>query len=53
VKAKAIQEIIGACGTTHKSFRKYLSSISGQNAVEKLQQKVILGTVHVLWKVLM
>jgi len=33
VKAKVIPEIIGAPGTTSKSFRKYLSNIPGQNAV--------------------
>jgi hypothetical protein len=45
--------IIGATGTISKSFRKYLSSIPGKHEIKDLQKTAILGTAHILWKVLM
>jgi len=53
VKAKMIPVIIGATGTISKSFRKYVSKISGNHEVKELQKKAILGTAHILRKVLM
>jgi hypothetical protein len=44
---------IGATGTISKSFRKYLSSIPGKHDIKELQKTAILGTAHVLRKVLM
>jgi hypothetical protein len=44
--------IIGATGTISKSFRKYVSSIAGNHEVRKLQKTAILGTAHILRKVL-
>jgi hypothetical protein len=44
--------IIGATGTISKSFGKYLSSIPGKHSIKELQQTAILGTVHILQKVL-
>jgi hypothetical protein len=35
-----------------KSFRKYVSSIPGNHEVRKLQKTAILGTAHILRKVL-
>jgi len=49
VKTKAILVIIGATGTVSKSFRKYVSNIAGK----ELQKTAILGTAHILRKVLM
>jgi len=43
----------GASGTISKSFRKYVSNIPGKHEVKELQKTVILGTAHVLRKVLM
>jgi hypothetical protein len=43
---------IGATGTISKSFRKYVSTIPGTHEVKKLQKTTILGTAHILWKVL-
>jgi hypothetical protein len=37
----------------NKSFRKYLSSIPGEHEVKELQKTAILGTAHILRKVLM
>jgi hypothetical protein len=45
--------IIGAAGTISKSFRKYLSSVPGKHDIQELQKTAILGTAHILWKVLM
>jgi len=53
VKTKANPVIIGATGTKSKSFRKYVSNIPGNHEVKELQKTVILGTAHILRKVLM
>jgi len=45
--------IIGATGTISKSFRKYMSNIPGKHEVKELQKTAILGTAHILRKVLM
>jgi len=52
VKARVIPVIIGATGTISKSFRKYLSKIPGNHYVKELQKTAILGTAHILRKVL-
>jgi hypothetical protein len=52
VKTKVIPVIIGATGTISKSFRKYLSNIPGNHEVKALQKTTILGTAHILRKVL-
>jgi len=50
---KVIPAIIGATGTISKSFRKYVSNIPGNLEVKELQKTAILGTAHILRKVLM
>jgi len=52
VKTKVIPVIIGAIGTISKSFRKYVSNTPGYHKVKELQKTAILGTAHILWKVL-
>jgi hypothetical protein len=52
VKAKVIPVTIGATGTISKSFIKYVSDIPGNHDVRELQETAILGTAHVLRKVL-
>ena len=52
VKTKVISVIIGATGTMSKSFRKYVSNISGNREIKELQKTAILGTAHILRKVL-
>jgi hypothetical protein len=52
VKTRVIPVIIGATGTTSKLFRKYVSSIPGNHEVRELQKTAILGTEHILRKVL-
>jgi hypothetical protein len=44
--------VIGATETISKSFRKYVSNIPGNHDVKELQKTAILGTVHILRKVL-
>ena len=53
VKTKVIPIITGATGTVSKSFRKYVSNIPGKHEVKERQKTAILGTVHILRKVLM
>jgi len=53
VKTKVIPVITGATGTISKSFRKYVSNITGKHKVKELQKTAILGTAHILRKVLM
>jgi len=52
LKTKAIPVIIGATGTSSKSFRKYVSNIPGKHEVKELQKTAILGTEQMLRKVL-
>ena len=52
VKTKVIPVIISATGTISKSFRKYMSNIPGNHEVKELQKTTILGTAHILRKVL-
>jgi len=52
VKTKMIPVIIGATGTISKSFRKYVINILGNHEVKELQETAILGSAHILRKVL-
>ena len=52
VKTKVIPVITGATGTISKSFTKYVSNIPGNREVKELQKTAILGTAHILRKVL-
>ena len=53
VKTKVIPVITGATATVSKSFRKYVSNKPGKHEVKELQKTAILGTAHILRKVLM
>ena len=52
VKTRVIPVIIGATGTISKSFRKYIINMQGNHEVKELQKTAILGTAHILWKLL-
>jgi hypothetical protein len=52
VKTRVIPMIIGATGTISKSFRKYVSTIPGNHEVKEINKTAILGTAHILRKVL-
>jgi len=53
VKTKVIPVIIGTTWTISKSFRKYVGNIPGNHKVKELQKTAIVGTAHIVWKVLM
>ena len=53
VKTKLIPVIIGATGTISNPFRKYVSNIPGKHEVREPQKTAIVGTAHILRKVLM
>jgi len=53
VKAKIIPVIIGVTGTISASLRQYLNNIPGKHEIKELQKTAILGTAHIIWKVLM
>jgi hypothetical protein len=53
VKTRVIPVITGATGTISKSLRKYVSTIPGNHEVKELQKTAILGTAHILRKLLM
>ena len=50
VKTRVIPVIIAP--VISKSFRKYISNIPGNHEVKELQKTAILGTAHILRKVL-
>jgi hypothetical protein len=52
VKTRVIPVIIGATGTISKSFRRYVSTITGKHEVKELQKTAILGAAYILRKVL-
>ena len=53
VKTNVIPVNTGATETASKLFRKYVSNIPGKHEVKELQKTAILGTAHILRKVLM
>jgi hypothetical protein len=52
-KTKVAPVIIGTTGTISKFFRKYLSNITGKHETKELHKAAILGTAHILRKILM
>jgi hypothetical protein len=52
VKTRVIPVVIGATGSISESFRKYGSNVPGNRDVGELQKTAILGTAHILRKVL-
>jgi len=53
VKTKVIPVITGVTGTISKLFRKYMIIIPGNHEVKELQKTAILGTAHIIRKVLL
>ena len=51
-KVEAIPVIIGATGIVEKNIKKYVGRIPGCHNIYSLQRSVILGTAHILMKVL-
>jgi hypothetical protein len=44
--------IIGATGIVTECLRKILKAIPGKHSIDSLQQTAVLGTAHIIWKVL-
>jgi hypothetical protein len=52
VKMKVIPVITGTTGSISKLCRKYLSNVLGKHEIKELQKTALLGTAHILWKIL-
>jgi hypothetical protein len=52
MKCFVIPVDIGATGTVTRGVRKYLEDIPGKHSIDSLQKTAILGTSHILRKVL-
>jgi hypothetical protein len=52
LKCTIIPVIIGATGIITKSLRKNLEAILGKHSIDSLQQTAVLGTSHIIRKVL-
>ena len=51
-KVEFIPIIIGATGVVERNIKKYLQRIQGGHNIYSLQRSAILGTAHILRKVL-
>ena len=52
LKSTIVPVIIGATGIATRSLRKNLEAIPGKHSIDSLQKTAILGTSHVMGKVL-
>ena len=52
LKCTIIPVIIGATGIVTRSFRKNLEAVPGKHSIDSLQKAAILGTSHIIRKVL-
>ena len=53
LKVEGLAVTIGATGIISNSFRKYVSNITGKHEVKELQKTALLGTAHILRKILL
>ena len=52
LKCTIIPIIIGATGKVTRRLRKNLEAVPGKHSTDSLQKTTILGTSHIIWKVL-
>jgi hypothetical protein len=52
MKYMIIPVVIGATGIVTKSLKKNLEAIPGKHSIDSLQKTAILGTSHIIRKVL-
>jgi len=52
LKCSTVPVIIGATGIVTRSLRKNLDTVPGKHLIDSLQKTAILGTSHIIWKVL-
>ncbi len=51
-KVEVVPIVIGATGVVERNMTKYLNKIPGKHNVYNLQRSAVLGTAHILRKVL-
>ena len=51
-EGEVIPVIIGASGIVDKNIKKYVGGIPGHHNIYNLQRSAVLGTAHILRKVL-
>jgi len=52
LKCTIIPVIIGATGIVTRSLRKNSEAVPGKHSIDSLQKTAIIGTSHIMWKVL-
>ena len=52
LKCTIIPVIIGATGIVTRNLRKNLEAVPEKHSIDSLQKTAILGTSHIIWKVL-
>ena len=52
LKCTIIPLIIGATGIVTRSLKKHLDAVPGKHSIDSLQKTAILGTSHIIRKVL-
>jgi pantothenate kinase type III len=52
LKCKVIPAITGATGIVTTSLRRNLEAIPGKHSIDSLQQTAVLGTSHIIRKIL-
>ena len=52
LKCTNIPVITGATGIITRSLRKNLEAVPGKHSIDSLQKTAILGTSHIIWRVL-
>jgi hypothetical protein len=52
LKCTIIPIVIGATGIVMRSLKKNLEAVPGKHSIDSLQKTAILGTSHIIWKVL-
>jgi hypothetical protein len=52
IKCMIISVVIGATRIVTRGLRKNLEAIPGKHSIDSPQKAAILGTSHIIWKVL-
>jgi hypothetical protein len=52
LKCRIVPGIIGATGMVARSLRKNLEAVPGKHSIDSLQKTAVLGTSHIIRKVL-
>jgi len=52
LKSTIVPVIIGTTGIVTRSLRENLEAVTGKHSLDSIQKTAILGTSHIIWKVL-